>query len=97
MADNSLNRPATLRHLASPNLRFFRWWAALLLIISLVMGPFMVFTYGAVAFAGLFALTIRDIRRGNRQCADPVNAVTLFLTVIWFVYNLATDRPPCHA
>jgi signal transduction histidine kinase len=84
-------KPSPVRYTASPNLRFFRWWAALLLIISLGMGPFMVFTYGAVAFGALFALTVRDIKKNDCQCADPVNAITLFVTVIWFVYNLAVE------
>jgi len=72
-------------------MRFFRWWAALLLLITLAMGPFMVFTFGAVTFGALFALTVRDMKKGNRQCADPVNAFTMFLTVIWFVYNLSLE------
>ncbi len=92
MAEFSPTRhPAIPQYSVSPNLRFFRWWAALLLVISLTMGPFMVFTYGAIAFGALFALTVRDIRRGNFQRADTVNAVTFFITVIWFVYNLVVE------
>ncbi len=83
--------PMPVRYIASPNLRFFRWWAALLLIIALAMGPFMVFAYGAVAFGALFALTIRDIRKHECQCDDRVNAIIFFVTVVWFVYNLAVE------
>ncbi len=91
MDEISPTQPSALRTITSPNLRFFRWWAAFLLIIALAMGPFMVFTYGAVAFGALFALTIRDLKKECCQRADTVNAVTMFVTVIWFVYNLAVE------
>lgn len=96
MAEIPLNQPETLQYMASPNLRFFRWWAALLLLITLAMGPFMVFTFGAVTFGALFALTVRDMKKGNRQSADSVNAFTMFLTVIWFVYNLSLEMIAAH-
>ena len=86
-----MNQPAIPNYTASPNMRFFRWWAALLLVTTLAMGPFMVFTFGAVTFGALFALTVRDMKKGNRQRADPVNAIIMLLTMIWFVYNLALE------
>jgi anti-sigma regulatory factor (Ser/Thr protein kinase) len=82
---------SSLRAASSPNLRFFRWWAAILLVVTLAIGPLMVFTYGAVSFGALFALSVREMRKGNRQPEDTLNALLMLLTMIWFGYNLGIE------
>ncbi len=71
--------------------RFFHWWAALLLLASLAVGSLMVFTFGAVSFAAIFILWLREGRRQPRLELDRIHGVILGLSTLWFIVNIAIE------
>ena len=64
--------------------RFFHWWAALLLLTSLAVGSLMVFTFGAVSFAAIFILWLREGRTRPRCGLDRIQGIILGLSTLWF-------------
>jgi anti-sigma regulatory factor (Ser/Thr protein kinase)/GAF domain-containing protein len=71
--------------------RFFHWWAALLLLTSLAVGSLMVFTFGAVSFAAIFALWLREGRARPRRKLDKIAGIILALSTVWFLFNIAIE------
>jgi two-component sensor histidine kinase len=71
--------------------RFFHWWAALLLLTSLAVGSLMVFTFGAVSFAAIFALWLREGRTRPRRRLDRIAGIILALSTVWFLLNIAIE------
>ena len=71
--------------------RFFHWWAALMLITSLAVGSLMVFTFGAVSFAAMFILWLRESRRRAWLELDRIHGIILGLSTLWFIVNIAIE------
>jgi anti-sigma regulatory factor (Ser/Thr protein kinase) len=78
-------------HPAPVSQRFFQWWAALLLLTSLAVGSLMVFTFGAVSFAAIFALWLREGRTRPRRKLDRIAGIILALSTVWFLLNIAIE------
>ncbi len=71
--------------------RFFHWWAALLLLTSLAVGSLMVFTFGAVSFAAIFILWLREGRTRPRLELDRTHGIILGLSTLWFLVNIGIE------
>ncbi len=71
--------------------RFFHWWAALLLLTSLAVGSLMVFTFGAVSFASIFALWVSEGQTRPRRILDRIAGIILGLSTVWFLFNIAIE------
>jgi two-component sensor histidine kinase len=71
--------------------RFFHWWAALLLLTSLAVGSLMVFTFGAVSFAAIFVLWLREDRTRPRRELDWIEGIILGLSTLWFLVNIGIE------
>lgn len=73
---------------------FLQIWALLLISAALLMGSLAVFTFGAVCFAGLFALWLKACSKARAEPLHIINGIMLFLCVIWFLVNILVEFFP---
>ena len=62
-----------------------------MLLTSLAVGSLMVFTFGAVSFAAIFALWLREGRARPRRKLDKIAGIILALSTVWFLFNIAIE------
>jgi signal transduction histidine kinase len=85
------NQDPQRTRIAHGSQRFFHWWAALLLLTSLAVGSLMVFTFGAVSFAAIFVLWLREDRTRPRSELDWIEGIILGLSTLWFLVNIGIE------
>ena len=73
------------------NPHFLGIWAGALIIAALLLGPLSVFTFGAVSFAGLLILWLRENRERASSAIDVVNGLMLAACVLWFIINIVVE------
>jgi two-component sensor histidine kinase len=71
--------------------RFLRIWAVAMILIVVLMGSLALFTFGAVCFAGLFFLWLKEKWKKEPTALDRANGAMLLLCVVWFIVNIVTE------